>query len=177
MNKNLFLIITILLLSLSRLLPHIPNFTPILACALFSGATFNSRKISILILIGSMFLSDCLIEFMYGYGFHNLMITIYLIVLSINLLGSKLKNSITKKRVMLFSVLGSIIFFLFSNLFVFLGGEYGYSLAGLQICYIAAIPFLGYSMLGDLFYNFLLFGSYYWVFKKSININKSNLWN
>jgi hypothetical protein len=57
------------------------------------------------------------------------------------------------------ALVGSLIFFLMSNFGVFLRGDFGYSLAGLTRCYVAAIPFFGNTVSGDIFYGLLLFGS------------------
>jgi hypothetical protein len=53
----------------------------------------------------------------------------------------------------------SVLFFLGSNLGVWAGGVlYPRTLAGLAACYIAALPFFGATLLGDLLYAALLFG-------------------
>jgi hypothetical protein len=54
--------------------------------------------------------------------------------------------------------LASLAFFVISNFGVYLGGYYGYGLDGLLACYVAAIPFWGYSLLGDLGSTAILFG-------------------
>src|SRR3989344_5782363 len=46
----------------ARLLPHLPNFAPIAAMALFGGAYLN-RKYAIVIPLVAMFLSDIFIGF------------------------------------------------------------------------------------------------------------------
>ena len=50
-------------------------------------------------------------------------------------------------------LLSSIVFFLFTNFGVWLIG-YPKTLEGLITCYIAAIPFFGYTLAGDLFYSY-----------------------
>ena len=48
----------IILLTIARLLPHPPNFTPILGMAVFSGAIISRRLIAYFIPLAAMFLSD-----------------------------------------------------------------------------------------------------------------------
>ena len=52
------------------------------------------------------------------------------------------------------------LFFLISNFGVWLEGFYPQTFAGLIECYVAGLPFLGYSLLGDSFYSIILFGGY-----------------
>ena len=42
----------------SRWLPHPPNFTPIMALALFGGATFTTKRAAFLVPLIGLFLSD-----------------------------------------------------------------------------------------------------------------------
>jgi hypothetical protein len=57
------------------------------------------------------------------------------------------------------AVLSATIFFIFSNLGVWLAGlYYPLTLAGLVECYVMAIPFFGNTLFGDLFYMGVLFG-------------------
>jgi hypothetical protein len=61
------------------------------------------------------------------------------------------------------SVLGSLQFFLVTNLLVWLGDDgttYAKTFGGLMQCYDYALPFLRNSMAGDLFYTGLFFGLY-----------------
>ena len=52
-----------------------------------------------------------------------------------------------------------ILFFLLSNVAVWaFSGMYPLNLAGLAQCYVAALPFLDKTMLGDLFWTGVLFG-------------------
>ncbi len=93
------------------------------------------------------------------------MIPIYALILFINVLGIRLQNRISYKNVGLYSFIGSTVFFIFSNLFVFIQGGYGYTINGFINCYFMALPFYGYQLLGDFFYNFIIFGLYIFVFQ------------
>jgi hypothetical protein len=81
------------------------------------------------------------------------------------------------------SVMGSLLFFLITN-FAFLYpvaavsnpmlGVYSHDLNGVLASYQAAIPFFKNTLLGDLFYNIMLFGSYYLVLNFGFKPEKVN---
>jgi hypothetical protein len=58
------------------------------------------------------------------------------------------------------SLVASTAFFVISNFGVWMSGWYTLSLAGLVACYVNAIPFYGYTLIGDLAFTGVLFGSY-----------------
>ena len=51
---------------------------------------------------------------------------------------------------------GACIFFILTNFGVWSSGYYGYDLNGLVICYVAALPFFGYTILSTLVYSFVI---------------------
>jgi hypothetical protein len=60
---------------------------------------------------------------------------------------------------------GSLVFLLVSNFGVWLGGMgqarmYSLTPGGLMQCYVAALPFFRNTLLGDLTYAAIMFGSY-----------------
>ena len=57
MNK-LIIPLIIILAAIMRLIPHPPNFTPIIAMGLFSGYCIKNKTIAILLPIMAMFFSD-----------------------------------------------------------------------------------------------------------------------
>jgi hypothetical protein len=62
------------------------------------------------------------------------------------------------------SLTGSIVFFVITNFAVWLGsGYYPQTLSGLLTSYTLAIPFFHYTLLGDLFFNAVLFGAVSWL--------------
>ena len=55
-NKSIVIRVSLIaVLSLSRLFPHPPNFTPLLAMAVFSGASLNQKVLAYSIPIIAMF--------------------------------------------------------------------------------------------------------------------------
>ena len=57
-EKDLFPLILILLMVFSRLIPHPPNFTPIIAVAIMSGYLFKNLYLSISVLFFSMIIGN-----------------------------------------------------------------------------------------------------------------------
>ena len=140
---KLFLGLVILAI-LTRLLPHPPNFAPITSIALFTGFHFANKRLAIFIPLFCMFLSDLYL------GIHSLMPLIYLTFVMISVIGIR-ANSISFGIV----ISASTLFFIISNLGVWYF-YYPHTWIGLSSCFILAIPFFINSLMGDLFYTFLL---------------------
>ncbi len=66
--QNWTLILMILAAAFSRLIPHMPNFTAIVAMGLLAGAHFQSRTLAVLVPLAALLVSDLLI------GFHGEML-------------------------------------------------------------------------------------------------------
>lgn len=143
----------ILLAALSRLVPHLPNFTPIGAMALFGGAFLASRGKAIGVVFAAMILSDFVI------GFHNTAWAVYLSLAFIVLVGNRMGKGAGAGVISCF--ISSLIFFVVTNFAVWFSGTlYPASLEGLALCYLAAIPFFWATLAGDLFYFGLMCGLY-----------------
>jgi hypothetical protein len=65
-NKFFYLFFFGVILALSRIIPHPPNFTPILASAIMAPMLIKDRWFGIAIPIVAMFISDVIIGF-YSY--------------------------------------------------------------------------------------------------------------
>lgn len=163
----------ILLATISRIVPHPPNFTPILAITLFSAATIKPNK-AFLIPLLSLFLSDLGIEVLYrlglsySWGIYPGMIFNYLFFLVISLIGLLIRKKFDLPTVAFSTMLSIIFFFLASNFVVWAtSGMYPHSSEGLITCYIAALPFLQWSVIGDFCFVGLFFGAY--AFSENIN--------
>lgn len=145
-----------------RLIPHLPNFAPIAAMALFGG-TFLDKKYALIIPLLALFLSDIFIGFYSPY----VMISVYGSFLLIGLIGIWLKNHKTAPNVIGVSLFGSIIFFLITNFAVWAvpHSMYAHNFGGLIESYIMGLPFFRNTILGDLFYVGSMFGLYEIVLK------------
>ncbi len=141
------IICAILLAALSRLIPHPANFSPVIAMALFAGASLADRRLALIVPLAAMLLSDLLL------GLHGTMVFVYggivLVVLGGRWLGERRGAWLLTGA----AVGGSLVFFIVSNAGVWLsGGLYPLSGAGLLACFIAALPFLHTTLLSTLLY-------------------------
>jgi uncharacterized protein DUF6580 len=138
-----------------RLVPHPPNFAPIAAMALFSGAQLGRRPLAFVAPLGAMLLSDAVL------GFHSGMIFVYASVALIVLLGWFALSRVSVLGLAGAAIASSILFFAITNFGVWLKGiYYPQTLSGLAACYAAAIPFFQNTVAGDLFYSGVLFGGF-----------------
>jgi hypothetical protein len=154
-SRLVALLSAILIAAVLRLVPHPPNFTPIGAMALFSGAFFGRRWLAFAAPLAAMILSDSVLGFYSGFW-----IT-YLAVALIVLVGWLALSKVSPLRVGGAAVASSVTFFLVSNFGTWaLSGMYPHTAAGLAACYVAAIPFFQNTLAGDLFYATLLFGGF-----------------
>lgn len=137
-----------------RLIPHVPNFAPIGAIALLGGALLGRRAALSLPLI-IMIVSDLIIGFYQGIYFT------WAAFLCVAAFGFLFRESTYASRVILGGMGGAIVFFIVSNFGTWIaGGMYPLTLAGLEACYVAAIPFFKTTLLADVVFSAVLFGAY-----------------
>lgn len=143
----------------ARLLPHPANFTPMAALALFTGV-YASRvsKWYLLAPLGAMLVSDVFV----GFYEWKIMAVVYGSFLAIGLFGLLVRMFEARlQTVMLGTLAGSILFYLTTNFAVWaFSGMYSLTFDGLMLSYTMALPFLKFTLLGDLFYVSLFFGIY-----------------
>jgi len=140
------LIITLFIFGLvTRLIPHLPNFTPILAISLFAGAYFN-KKYAIWFPIALYTISELII------GGNDVIFFTAGSIFLITLLGMRLRGRTSLKNNLFYGLISPIIFFLVSNFGVWAIGWYPPTFAGLTQCYIMALPFLKVSILASVSY-------------------------
>lgn len=161
-SRMIFVISAILIAVIMRLVPHWPNFTPVAAIAIFGGAYINRKALAFILPIIAMLISDLII------GFHTTMIAVYIGMIAAVGIGMLLRNRVKASNVAIASVSSSVIFFLITNFAAWYTGLMPYSrdLSGIIQSYVAGIPFFSYSLLGDMFYNTVLFGSFYLVSRR-----------
>tara|TARA_B110000037_G_scaffold195955_1_gene232744 strand:- start:298 stop:849 length:552 start_codon:yes stop_codon:yes gene_type:complete len=173
------IILLILFASFTRIIPHMPNFTPIGAMALFGGAYLSNKYHAFIIPILSLWFSDLIINnFILNYydqftWFYPGFIWQYATFGIIILIGYFLLKKITLKKVLISSIGSSLIFFVITNFGVWSSGSmYTLSLNGLISCFVLAVPFYKGTLLGFLFYSSFLFGVFEMskLNKKPINI-------
>ena len=154
-SRLIALLSAILAAAVLRLVPHPPNFTPIGAMALFSGAYLGKRPVAFAAPLGALLLSDLVLGFYHGQA------TVYFSVALIVMIGMVALGRVSPVRVGAAAIVSSILFFVITNFGMWLfSGFYPRTLGGLEACYVAAIPFFQNTIAGDLFYATLLFGGF-----------------
>jgi len=144
-----------------RLIPHPPNFTPLAAMALFGGAYISDKRLAFGLPLAALFLSDAVL------GFYHGMIWVYGSFALIVCLGLQLQSRRRLLPIAGAALASSVLFFALTNFGVWAsGGLYPHTLAGLETCYVAAIPFFQNTIAGDLVYTALLFGGFALAEKK-----------
>lgn len=147
-NRLYYLVLFGTILAMSRIIPHPPNFTPILASAIMAPLLMNDRMFGIAIPILGMFIADVVI------GFHPYQLVIYLTIATIGLV-STMQVNYTKLAVL--SVSSSVWFFLTTNFAVWLAWDYyPKSFEGLITCYTMAIPFFTNTLISTILFTALL---------------------
>lgn len=145
----------IALVVVARLMPHAPNFTPVAASALFAGYMLRNRAMALAVPLGAMLLSDLAI------GFHDwrVMAVVYASIALPVFAAPLLRRFGVPLMLAPAALAGSLIFFAATNFAVWaFSGMYGMDAAGLLKCYVAALPFLHYTIAGDLTWSVALFG-------------------
>lgn len=178
-NTIIALILLVLVAALYRIIPFRPaGFAPQMALALFGGVMFADKKWALAFPLAALFLSDLFYQGLYLSGLTNIpglymdQWMVYGTFILVALFGLLMKK-ISFTNISLFSIGGSLIFFLVSNFLVWISG-FGLgrpkTIEGLMMCYGDAIAFYrdgglingfaGNFIIGDLFFTSLLFGGY-----------------
>ena len=147
----------ILFAAFSRLIPHAPNFTPMISIALFAGA-YLQKKFAFLVPLAAMLMSDLIV------GFYNpvSMAFVYGSLLLTVALGLAMSSKVSVMKIGGFSLISAVLFFVLTNFGVWIvpNSIYPRSLAGLVECYVMAIPFFGNTVYSAVIYSALMFGVY-----------------
>ncbi|MDO1558510.1 hypothetical protein Q0812_03600 [Brevundimonas sp. 2R-24] len=145
----------VLTAALLRIVPHPPNFAPVMAMGLFAGALFPNRWLAVAAPLVALLISDLVL------GFYAEMWAIYATLALVTTLGFLLREGRTPRRIAGVTLAGSVIFFALTNFATWaLGTMYPHTVEGLAACYAAAIPFFANSLAGDALFAALLFGGF-----------------
>ncbi len=139
--------------ALLRIVPHPWNFAPIGAIALFGGALLPG-VLGPAIPLAALALSDAAL------GFYPGAVWVYGSYVLIAFLGRRLTARRTTPRVVAYSLVASLVFYLVTNFGEWLGPLYPHTPGGLWTSYVAAIPFFRNTVVSDLAYSLALFGIY-----------------
>jgi hypothetical protein len=123
--------------------------------ALFGAAILPNKRLSLLIPLAALLLSDLFLGF---YGWEG-MLSVYGATLLVGILGYVLlrKPNTTTARTAVAAFSGSILFFLVTNTACWWTG-YPHTAEGLSLCYTLALPFFRNEMVGTLVSTAVLFG-------------------
>lgn len=164
MNKKLIItgLVFFAIAVVARLLPHLPNFVPVAALALFAGV-YLPKKWSLIVPLIAMFVSDLIV----GFYEPSVMVAVYASFALTVTIGWAIrkygKESGNANPAMLFagSIANSTIFFLITNAAVWAFTQmYAKSFAGLMLSYEMALPFFKWTLVGDLAWVVAFFGAY-----------------
>lgn len=146
----------ILIAAVSRFVPHVPNFAPITALAIFS-AVYLPKKQAIVVPLAARLISDLFI----GFFAWPLMLAVYASHLLGVVFGFWIKKQSSHRwlKIVASSLGASLLFFAITN-FAFLYAQYPHNWAGIMQAYAAGLPFLRGTLLGDMTYTVVLFGAY-----------------
>jgi hypothetical protein len=161
----MFIYIIIILAIITRFIPHMPNFAPITALAIFSAANLGWKK-SVGLTLAARLISDIFL----GFFSWPLMVAVYASHLIGVLLGLWIKKSERYRwaKIIGSSFAASFLFFIVTN-FAFLYSGYSHDISGIMSSYINGLPFFRGTLLGDLGYTSALFGAYQFaLYAKSI---------
>lgn len=140
------------ILALGRLIPHPPNFTPILAAAIFAPYIINDRWMAMAVPLMAMFIGDVFI------GFHSYMLWVYGAI-AMSTAISQWTMHLGKKYVSLavMTVASSVLFYIVTNFAVWIMWDYyPNTLEGLIMCYTMAIPFFQNTILSTVVFTALM---------------------
>jgi hypothetical protein len=154
-TRLISLSIIVFSIAVFRLLPHPPNVSPVAAMALFGGVYFTDRRLAFVLPFAALLLSDLLI------GLHDTMLFVYAGFALTVLVGIYIRSKLSVTRIAMATVFSSLLFFALTNLGVWLtSGMYPATASGLTQAYVAGIPFLQNSLLGNLAFTALMFGGF-----------------
>ena len=174
MNRRLGLIVAALVAYalVVRLLPHPANFAPLMALAIFSGAKLP-KGYAIGAVLAAAVLSDAIV------GLYDLpvMLVVWACYVAAMLASHCWLKRLTLLRAGTVTLASSVFFFVITNLAVWAFGDlYPRTIAGLQHCFILALPFFRNSLASDIFYTVALFGVAEWLSLLSRRTSATPIW-
>lgn len=149
----MILVIGLLLIGIfARFIVHIPNFTPLIALALFGGC-YLRKEHALWMPLALMVISDFFL------GFHSTIPFTWGSVFLISCIGLLLKERKTPLMMMGAGLISAVLFFMITNFGAWLS-FYPLTKQGLFDCYTLAIPFFRMEIASTLIYSVVLFGTY-----------------
>lgn len=177
--KNIAIVAFIILVAAtSRLIPHLHNFSPLIAMSVFGAAYLKNTKLIWWLPLAATFLSDIALHF-FVYSdftfFYPGLIFQYLAYGAIILVSTIIFKKVNVLRIGIATLAGALLFFLISNFGSWIViSEYSKNLQGLISAYAAGIPFFKGTFYSTLLFSVLLFSAYYIMQIVNIRTSKVN---
>lgn len=137
-----------LALSISRFVPHPPNFTSLISLSFYIPLLFGLKFLPFLIL--TFIFTDFVI------GFHQLSLFTWGSIILIGYISKFFNKSILNR--ISGSLFGAFVFFLVTNFGVWMSGQYSYSINGIIMCFTLAIPFFTYNLISTIIFSSIIEG-------------------
>jgi hypothetical protein len=149
----------------ARLLPHAPGFLPVAASGFFAARMLRIAPLAIVVPVLGMILSDVALP---GEDWRIQAVGFAAIAIPA-LAGIATRRWPGIVPAVATVVVSSFLFWLLSNgaVWVF-SGMYPLNLSGLAQCYVAAVPFLEKTVMGDLLWTGVLFGGAWLVQRRPV---------
>jgi hypothetical protein len=166
-QKTLLIISIILLAAISRFFTPWPNVTPLGAMALIGGSYFSRKWLIFPVPIAALWISNLVLNNIVYSNFYDSFVwfgldfwAVSLAMILIGVWGYIFLKIRTPGKMLISSVVASILFFLVTNFGVWLQGfMYPMNFTGLSAAFIAALPFFWNTLIGDIAFVFVLFGA------------------
>ncbi|MFH0754587.1 MAG: DUF6580 family putative transport protein [Candidatus Omnitrophota bacterium] len=137
---------------LARFMPHAPNFTPVLAVALF-GAVYLKRSYALILPLSLMMVTDIFL------GLHPVVAFTWGSILLVSCIGLWVRTRLSVTNVVIGSLASAMLFFVVTNFGVWLT-YYPQTWEGFVSCYTLAIPFFRTTLASTAVYAIVMFGGY-----------------
>ncbi len=154
LNSERLAIVLVLLGAGSRLLHLPPNIAAVTGVTIFAGFAIRNLWLALAVPLAAMALADVVL------GFYPDLLFTYAGMAAGVLLARFLLHPLTVPRLVVTTLAASLVFFILSNLGVFVSGYYGYTVEGFVACYVAALPFWQNSLIADVTSTALVFAIY-----------------
>lgn len=152
--------LVVLLAVLTRFIPHLPDFSPVMATLLFGGAHLKRRDAIWYPLVLLAIATVVQTTLVYRMPLNWSQGIVWLGFAAVALIGYWLRRHETFTTIGIAALAAPTIFLLISNFGVWLGWRlYPVTWAGLITCYTAALPFYRNALVASVAYTAILFGA------------------
>jgi hypothetical protein len=168
-----------LLALISRFIPHVHNFAPFGAIALFGATYFQDKKLAFIVPVFAAWISGVILN-------NTVYTNVYpdFVLFDKDILWQSiayscsvivgfylLRSKATVSKTIIGALSSSMIFFIITNFgFWTTGMIYPLNPAGLMACFTAALPFYQSTLIGDLIYTTFFFGLYYLITSRGLSL-------